>query len=222
MQPTPISLLVSFLLSGNRVVHDKIRLNENGEYELLPSMGAAAESTQPSFKSLPDLVDYYLANGERAGLGYSLIDSNPIYDNHQLIQERTGALVKKSFEQEPAVAPKRTIYDENPIRSDGAMANATFVDPPPPPSLTDRPFVLRTPVAHHLHSLFIFSFTDSPTAASACAHTRPTPFLFAHSLTPSSAHTHTCTTNRYTAESSLPRDDGYLNVGERDDGADFD
>jgi hypothetical protein len=133
MQPTPNSLLVSFLLSGNRVVHDKIRLNENGEYELLPSVGAAAESTQPSFKSLPDLIDYYLANGERAGLGYSLIDSNPIYDNHQLIQERTGALVKKSFEQEPAVAPKRTIYDENPIRSDGAMANATFVDPPPPP-----------------------------------------------------------------------------------------
>jgi hypothetical protein len=100
--------------TSNRVVHDKIRLNDAGRYELLPSVGAAAEVKQPSFETLPELVDHYLLNTEESGLGYALIDSNPIYDNHQLVQERTGKAVEADYSEAEAVPEKRH-YDELPL-----------------------------------------------------------------------------------------------------------
>eukprot|EP00041_Stephanoeca_diplocostata_P039671 m.1637402 g.1637402 ORF g.1637402 m.1637402 type:complete len:1970 (-) comp25810_c0_seq1:222-6131(-) len=77
----------------NKVVHEKIRLEAGRGYELLPSTGAAADERQPAFQTLPELVDYYMTPHD--GMEYSLVASNPIYDNHQLIQERVGTTVKK-------------------------------------------------------------------------------------------------------------------------------
>ena len=93
--------------TANRVVHDKIRRTDQGEYVLLPSMGSAVDQNQPVFATVPALVDHYLVNGNAAGLGYTLVDSNPIYDNHQLIQERTGAAVKHDTSNMPLVPEKQ-------------------------------------------------------------------------------------------------------------------
>jgi hypothetical protein len=91
--------------SSNRVVHDKICRTDIGEYQLLPSTGSASNESQPAFASLPDLVEFYLAHGDEAGLGYKLTESNPIYDNHQLIQERTGSIVRATVTPRDPRAP---------------------------------------------------------------------------------------------------------------------
>jgi len=125
--------------SSNRVVHDKIRLCDNGEYELLPSVGRAADVKQPTFSTLPDLVEHYLLNGEEAGLGYQIIDSNPIYDNHQLVQERTGTAVKMDYNDVPSVPEKRQ-YDSVPSAApagDGVSNPMYGRDAPAPPRLPD-------------------------------------------------------------------------------------
>eukprot|EP00040_Diaphanoeca_grandis_P032241 m.195019 g.195019 ORF g.195019 m.195019 type:complete len:2186 (-) comp32545_c1_seq1:652-7209(-) len=80
--------------SQNRVLHDKIRLTENDEYQLLPSVGNASSVPQPTFSDLPELVGYYEQGHD--GMEYTLVGSNPIYDNHQLQQERGGTLVKSN------------------------------------------------------------------------------------------------------------------------------
>jgi len=109
--------------SKNLVIHDKIRLTESGEYELLPSVGQAADVKQPTFTTLPELVEHYLLNGEEVGLGYSLVDSNPIYDNHHLVQERTGVAVEAKYD-EAAALPEKRHYDQPPDTI-GAYAAAT-------------------------------------------------------------------------------------------------
>jgi len=65
--------------TGNAIVHERIKLNQDGTYELLPSTGAH----QPGFKLIPQLVDHYAAV-KRQGVGFSLATDNPIYDNHLL------------------------------------------------------------------------------------------------------------------------------------------
>jgi hypothetical protein len=64
----------------NQVMHDKIKLDTDGLYELLPSTTA---SKQPKFHDLPELVEYYGSRRDTA-MPYSLAFNNPIYDNHQL------------------------------------------------------------------------------------------------------------------------------------------
>jgi len=109
----------------NRVVHDKIRMTENGEYQLLPSFGEAAETAQPNFKDIPAMVDHYIDEPE--ALPYVLAVSNPIYDNHQLIQERMGQLVKKDYDDIPAVPEKdQRKYDEVPA---GALSGDGVSNP---------------------------------------------------------------------------------------------
>jgi hypothetical protein len=112
--------------TANRVVHDKIRLTDDGRYELLPSLGRAAELKQPTFEKLPDLVDHYLLNGAESGLGYALVDSNPIYDNHQLIQEREGRAVKAEYNDLPVVPDKSRAYDDVPSALSPASADGVF------------------------------------------------------------------------------------------------
>jgi len=95
--------------SENQVVHDKIRFTENQTYQLLPSIGVAATAPQPTFDTLPELVGHY--EYKQNGMSYKLEDSDPIYDNHNLMQERTGtvkrgdtigSLPQKSHEYAPS------------------------------------------------------------------------------------------------------------------------
>jgi hypothetical protein len=63
----------------NEVLHEKIRFTEDGQYEMLPTK---ISTSQPKFKDLVSLVEYYLTPHE--DVPYTLAVSNPIYDNHQL------------------------------------------------------------------------------------------------------------------------------------------
>jgi len=74
--------------TNNTVVHEKIRQGENGDYELLPSDAPAA---QPHFRTLPQLVGHYAQ--PQAGLPFTLVVDQPIYDNHQLVEKRSGSTV---------------------------------------------------------------------------------------------------------------------------------
>jgi len=69
--------------TADAVVHDKIRRDENGMYELLPSTG----NEQPRFEDLPSLVQFY--GVPRASVGYVLdvsSFSNPMYAMGQQAQ----------------------------------------------------------------------------------------------------------------------------------------
>ena len=68
--------------TSNEVVHEKIRFTEDGEYEMIPTKTTLA--SQPRFKDLADLVEFYLHPHE--DMPYTLAMSNPIYDNHHLTQ----------------------------------------------------------------------------------------------------------------------------------------
>lgn len=72
----------------NEVLHEKIKLNEDGEYELLPSK---TNRSQPKFKSVPEVIEFY--RQERDDSPYILCGaglSNPIYDNHHLGAKKHG------------------------------------------------------------------------------------------------------------------------------------
>jgi len=88
--------------TGNAIVHERIKLQQDGTYELLPSTG----SHQPNFKMLPELVDHYAAV-RRAGIPFSLALDNPIYDNH-LLQEapREAIQVEAEYEADAPALPK--------------------------------------------------------------------------------------------------------------------
>jgi len=76
---------------GDAVLHEKIRMDEEGLYELLPSNG----QPQPAFHSLPDLVLYY---GAQRDVPYSLnVDAyyNPMYDAFE--QQRLGQSDQYAF-----------------------------------------------------------------------------------------------------------------------------
>lgn len=111
----------------NTVVHDKIRLTPNAGYELLPSMGAAADTKQPMFSTLPELVEYYVDVHD--DMPYTLAMSNPIYDNHQLIAERTGQQVKRVYDT-PALPQKDPKYEEAMLGGDGVGNPMYGIDEP--------------------------------------------------------------------------------------------
>ena len=61
------------------IVHEKIKSNAEGLYELLPS---STLGVQPRFSSVPQLVQHYAELQE--GLRYSLVLDNPLYDNSKI------------------------------------------------------------------------------------------------------------------------------------------
>ena len=95
--------------STNEVVHDKIRTTENGQVQLMPSSGRAAAVPQPTFATLPDLIDHYLK--EQPGMPYTLSAADPIYDNQRLVQERTGQ-IQAASPNGPVVPVKEREYAE--------------------------------------------------------------------------------------------------------------
>lgn len=112
--------------SNNRVIQDKIRLNDDSTYELLPSIGDAANARQPQFAGLPDLVDFYTV--ERPGMAYTLQLSNPIYDNHALMQERKGYTEAVTTNYAPELAPKMGDGVSNPMYNTGTVVDPNYVD----------------------------------------------------------------------------------------------
>ena len=119
--------------TSNRVIHDKIRLTEDDTYQLLPSMVSDDEDTveQPTFATLPELVEHYLAQGNDADVGYTLVDSNPIYDNHQLIQERTGQAVKVEYDEK--LPTKKASSPVSGSNGPTAVTNPMYVHDASPP-----------------------------------------------------------------------------------------
>jgi len=67
----------------NTVVHDKIRLTDDSQYELLPSIGDG--SMQPKFPDIPTLVDFY--TDRQPGMDYVLALANPLAENSALYAE---------------------------------------------------------------------------------------------------------------------------------------
>jgi hypothetical protein len=92
----------------NQVVHDKIRLTDEGMYELLPTMADGVDVAQPKFKELPELIDYYVE--QRMGMPYVLALANPIYDNHNLQANRDGyQAMAVNDPNAPSLAPKAPV-----------------------------------------------------------------------------------------------------------------
>jgi hypothetical protein len=60
--------------TDGQVVHDKIRLTDNGKYELMPSMGDGAKQRQ--FDTIPELVEHYTVR--QPGMAYQLTLGNPV------------------------------------------------------------------------------------------------------------------------------------------------
>ena len=87
---------------SNSIVHERIKLNGDGTYALLPSSNA----TQPNFGSVPELVDHY-ATVKRPGVNFSLALDNPIYDNHLI----RAAPVANSSEEDAPVVPSHESID---------------------------------------------------------------------------------------------------------------
>merc|ERR1711871_1426939 len=110
----------------NKVLHDKIRMSDRGQYELLPANGEAAAIKQPVFADIPALVDHYGVRQE--GMVYTLVLSNPIYDNHQLMQERAGYTTKVSDDAAaPSLAPKKVDYGAPAGMSrSGSISNSAY------------------------------------------------------------------------------------------------
>ena len=99
--------------SHNKVLHEKIRMTEDGMYELLPTTTAGAK--QPKFRDMPALIQYYVSS--RVDMPYTLALSNPIYDNHQLVQTRAGYAQAADVTHDPS-APSVPLRD----REVGAVA----------------------------------------------------------------------------------------------------
>ena len=97
--------------SQNQVIHDKIRSTDSGDLQLMPSSGRAAAVPQPTFATLPDLIDHYL--NEQPGMPYTLSAADPIYDNQRLVQERTGTVERVDTQGGPAVPVKEREYAES-------------------------------------------------------------------------------------------------------------
>ena len=92
----------------NTVLHEKININTDGEYELLPSK---SNHKQPAFQTVPDLVEYY--RDSHADSPYILCGggvSNPIYDNHHLGAYKYGE-ASPGYILADASAPQLPIKD---------------------------------------------------------------------------------------------------------------
>jgi hypothetical protein len=80
----------------NTVVHDQIKHTEEGKFQLLPSTTSAV---QPTFDSMPDLVEYYGTHRTEGSMPYQLAFNNPLYDNQLLKTVRSTPV---TFSQEAA------------------------------------------------------------------------------------------------------------------------
>jgi len=68
----------------NAIVHEKIKMSEEGMYELLPS----AARSQPRFREIGELVEHY--SHPQDGIKYALALDNPLYDNGLITGKRQG------------------------------------------------------------------------------------------------------------------------------------
>jgi len=83
------------------IVHEKIKMNDDGMYELLPTNNGS----QPKFDSIPSLVEHY--SSQREGMRYMLCLENPLYDNNALKAARAGTAAKyQQDEYAPALPLK--------------------------------------------------------------------------------------------------------------------
>jgi hypothetical protein len=71
----------------NAIVHEKIKMTDDGLYELLPNSAFG----QPKFKEMPLLVEHYAE--QQAGIRYTLALDNPLYDNSQMAHKKHGHAV---------------------------------------------------------------------------------------------------------------------------------
>jgi len=71
----------------NAIVHEKIKMSDEGLYELLPSSSRA----QPRFGAIPELVEHY--SRPQDGIRYALALDNPLYDNSQMAHRKAGHAV---------------------------------------------------------------------------------------------------------------------------------
>jgi len=84
----------------NAIVHEKIKMSDDGLYELLP----ATVNGQPKFKEMPMLVEHYAEHQD--GIRYTLALDNPLYDNSQLAYKKSGHAVAGAWSyQADADAP---------------------------------------------------------------------------------------------------------------------
>jgi hypothetical protein len=122
--------------SKNQVLHDKIRLTDDGLYELLPTMPDGVDAPQPKFRDIPELIDHYVE--EHDGVPYTLALANPIYDNHQLQNERLGYNDQVRDGDAPALATKTAtdgvsnpMYNASvPVGGTYGDANGAYAEPP--------------------------------------------------------------------------------------------
>merc|ERR1712146_398242 len=124
--------------SSRRIwLHDKIRLTDDGLYELLPTMPDGSDAPQPKFRDIPELIDYYVEQHE--GVPYTLALANPIYDNHQLQNERLGYNDQVYEGEAPALAAKTAtdgvsnpMYNASVPAGSGTYgdANGAYAEPP--------------------------------------------------------------------------------------------
>jgi len=83
------------------IVHEKIKMTDDGLYELLPN---AASRSQPRFSAVPELVEHY--SHPQDGIRYALALDNPLYDNGQMAQKKHGHAVSGAWSyQKDAAAP---------------------------------------------------------------------------------------------------------------------
>lgn len=68
----------------NAIIHEKIKMTEDGLYELLPNSAL----NQPKFREMPLLVEHYAE--QQAGIRYALALDNPLYDNSHLAHKKHG------------------------------------------------------------------------------------------------------------------------------------
>jgi hypothetical protein len=107
---------------NSQVIHDKIRLTEDGKYELLPSSGDG--SSQPKHPDIPTLVDFY--QDRQPGMDYHLSLSNPVNDPGALYADGAPGMAGASNPMYGAGANMDDSY--------GEVSNERYLDPSQPGS----------------------------------------------------------------------------------------
>jgi hypothetical protein len=117
-QATPGWHMLCVKTAGS-ILHDKIRMTDDGKYELLPTTPDGHDGArQPIFDNLPELVDFYTS--ARSGVGYTLVLANDVRGDMDTLyggDYGDGA---------PPVPGKGAPSLDNPMYS--AMANAPGAD----------------------------------------------------------------------------------------------
>jgi hypothetical protein len=96
--------------TGNTIVHERIKLNADGTYQMLPS----SNTNQPAFRGLPDMVEHY-ASCKRSGMNFALAMDNPLYDNHLL--HETPRDVRPVAETQEADAPNVPMRERDAVNA---------------------------------------------------------------------------------------------------------